>query len=125
MVSCTENDIRTTSVHQRSEARRAADTLLWAKTEVLQLIDSLVNATDDDDFASVQRQLASLNNRAADPARRLALLLQLSVACAGVVDIAEMRAGIDRATLALDLAPALRTCLHQPPPSATTSARCR
>ena len=124
MVCRSDNDtLHATSSNFRPEASRAGDTLLWAKNEVLLLIDSLVNATDEGDFASVQAHLAALNNRTADPAHRLALLLQLSVACAGVVDIAEVRAGVDRATLALDLAPALRSCLHQAP--ATASARCR
>ncbi len=124
MVCRTDSDAIVSPVAgPRPDSVRAADTLLWAKQEVLRLVDTLVNATDDDDFASVERQLANLNNRAADPARRLALLLQMSVACAGVVDIAEMRAGVDRSTLALDLAPALRSCLHQPQPAA--AARCR
>jgi hypothetical protein len=108
----------------RSQGARAQDTLSWAKREVLDLLDALVNASDDGDFESVQRTLATLNTRAADPGRRLALLLQMSVACAGIVDIAEMRQGIDRGTLALDLAPALRSCLHQPGVSAEPTARC-
>lgn len=107
----------------RVEAARAADTLGWAKDEVLDLVDSMVNALDDDDFASIQGHLAILNSLTTDPARRLAILLQMSVACAGIVDIAQVRQGIDRTTLALDLAPALRTCLHQAQPAA--KARCR
>ncbi len=96
----------------RLEASRAAETLGWAKDEVLDLVDAMVNALDDDDFASIQGQLADLNAKTTDPGRRLAILLQMSVACAGIVDIAEIGQGIDRSTLALDLAPALRSCLH-------------
>ena len=112
-----------TAEEARLEAARAAETLGWAKDEVLDLVDAVVNALDDDDFTSIQGHLANLNAKTTDPARRLALLLQMSVACAGIVDIAEIRQGIDRTTLALDLAPALRSCLHQGQPA--TRARCR
>jgi hypothetical protein len=100
-----------TATTGRSEAAQAGDTLAWAKREVLELVEALVTATDDDDMAAIQAALTRLTTATADPARRLALLLQLGVACAAIVDIAEFRHTIDRETLVGDLAPALRTCL--------------
>ena len=91
-----------------------SDNLAWARREVLDLVERLVLAADNDDFAAVSGRLARLTNDTVDPARRLALLLQLSVAIAGTVDVAEARCGVDRERLVLDLAPALRTCLHEP-----------
>lgn len=91
-----------------------SDNLAWARREVLDLVDRLVLAVDSDDFAAVSGRLARLTNDTVDPARRLALLLQLSVAIAGTVDVAEARHGVDRESLVLDLAPTLRSCLHEP-----------
>ncbi len=102
----------------------ASDNLAWARREVLNLVERLVLAADNDDFAAVSGRLARLTNDTVDPARRLALLLQLSVAIAGTVDVAEARRGVDRESLVLDLAPALRTCLHEhrQPARCTSSA---
>jgi hypothetical protein len=92
----------------------ASETLAWARREVLDLVDRLVLAVDTDDFAAVSGRLARLANDTVDPSRRLALLLQLSIAIAGTVDVAETRRGVDRERLVADLAPAMRNCLHEP-----------
>ncbi|MDH4145154.1 MAG: hypothetical protein OEY23_08295 [Acidimicrobiia bacterium] len=85
--------------------------LTWARDEVLELVDRMANAVDDDDFVAVTGRLARLVNDTSEPAKRLALLLQLSVAVAATVELAEGQGYIDRERLSIDLAPALRTDL--------------
>lgn len=95
--------------------RRANDSLAWARLEVLDLIDALLNAADDEDFAGVTDRLQRLTNAGEDTGRRLAVLLHMSTAMAAIVDLVETMGGdIDRTDFATRLRPVLRACLHEP-----------
>lgn len=107
----TESD----SAVELSKRRRANDSLAWARVEVLDLIDALLNATKDEDFAGVTDRLQRLTNAGEDSGRRLAVLLHMSTAMAAIVDLVETMGGeIDRADFANRLRPVLRACLHEP-----------
>ncbi|MDH4144091.1 MAG: hypothetical protein OEY23_02870 [Acidimicrobiia bacterium] len=96
------------------DLERVDQTLAWARGEVLELLGHLVQPDSEAAARSVNDRLVRLCSTTDDPGRRLALLLQLSVACAGIIDIADFRSGVDRETLVADLAPALRSTLADP-----------
>ncbi len=103
------------SLVDAEKRRQANSSLAWARLEVLDLIDSLLNAANDEDFAEVTNRLQRLTNAGEDPGRRLAVLLHMSTSLAAIVDLVDTMGGaIDRTDFANQLRPVLRACLHEP-----------
>lgn len=99
------------------QRRRANESLAWARNEVLDLIDLLVRAETDDDFAAVTMRLQQLTSASTDSGRRLAILLHFSTSLAAIVDLVEsVDLPFDRANFRNQLRPVLRACLHEPRP---------
>ncbi|MDH4145376.1 MAG: hypothetical protein OEY23_09440 [Acidimicrobiia bacterium] len=89
--------------------------LSWARAEVLDLVADLASADAEVGARAVDR-LSRLSRAAADPGRRMALLVQLSAALAGTLTIADSSPnGLDRRTLREDLSHLVRGALHDVP----------